>query len=221
MNPRRGLKIFTFDPDEGFEAFTVKIYDRITREGRDAFYIFDSLSALQSVWYTDLMMGNFFRVTCPYLFRLDTVAYFPLLRGRHSFDTVARIRDTTQLLLDVHRGDRLYLHPLKVWNRYSSRMFLPHSCDPDSGSFSTVEDGVSISRYYRLLEQEASDRQDQNFDSYDRFFTMARQAYRRGEFTPETEKQILESTMTRDPPASGNDPEILQTRRIIFISGTG
>ncbi len=199
LEPQKGLKIFTFDPDEGFEAFTVKIYDRITREGRDAFYIFDSLSALQSVWYTDLMMGNFFRVTCPYLFRLDTVAYFPLLRGRHSFDTVARIRDTTQLLLDVHRGDRLYLHPLKVWNRYSSRMFLPHTCDPDTGRFSTVEDGVSISRYYRLLEQEATDRQDQNFDSYDRFFTMARQAYRRGEFPPETEKQILDSTMTRDP----------------------
>ena len=41
------------------------------------------------------MMGNFFRVTCPYLFQLDTVAYFPLLRGRHSFEAVERIRDTT------------------------------------------------------------------------------------------------------------------------------
>lgn len=51
-------------------------------------------------------MGNFFRVTCPYLFQLDTVAYFPLLRGRHSFEAVERIRDTTQLLLDVYRGDR-------------------------------------------------------------------------------------------------------------------
>ena len=68
-------------------------------------------------------------MTCPYLFRLDTVAYFPLLRGRHSFDAVARIRDTTQLLIDVYRGDEwMYLHPLKVWNRYSTRMFLPHSC---------------------------------------------------------------------------------------------
>lgn len=198
LEPQEGLKIFTFDPDEGFEAFTVKIYDRITKEGKEAFYIFDSLSALQSVWYTDLMMGNFFRVTCPYLFRLDTVAYFPLLRGRHSFDTVARIRDTTQLLLDVHRGDNIYLHPLKVWNRYSARMFLPHSCQADDCQFSTVEDGVSISRYYRLLEEESLHRQDQNLDSYDRFFTMAQQACRRGEFTQEMEKQILESTMTKD-----------------------
>lgn len=93
LTPRPGLKICEFDPDKGFEAFTVDIHDRITEEGKDAFYVFDSLSSLQSVWYTDLMMGNFFRVTCPYLFQLDTVAYFPLLRGRHSFEAVARIRD--------------------------------------------------------------------------------------------------------------------------------
>ena len=74
LEPQPGLKIFEFDPDVGFELFTVAIYNRITQEGKDAFYVFDSLSSLQSVWYTDLMMGNFFRVTCPYLFKLDTVA---------------------------------------------------------------------------------------------------------------------------------------------------
>lgn len=98
----RGIQVRQFDPDDGFEAFTVAIHEEITRQGRDAFYVFDCLSELQSVWYTDLMMGNFFRVTCPYLFELDTVAYFPLIRGRHSFDAVARIRDTTQLLLNVY-----------------------------------------------------------------------------------------------------------------------
>ena len=121
-----GVELCEYDPDQGFETFTVAIHDKITEAGRDAFYVFDCLSELQSVWYTDLMMGNFFRVTCPYLFELDTVAYFPLLRGRHSFDAVARIRDTTQLLLDVYaEGENLFLHPLKVWNRYSDRMFLP------------------------------------------------------------------------------------------------
>ena len=97
-----GVKTYQFDPDEGFEKFTVSIHNVITKEGRDAFYIFDSLSELQSAWYTDLMMGNFFCVTCPYLFTLDTVAFFPLIRGRHSFEAVARIRETTQLLLDVY-----------------------------------------------------------------------------------------------------------------------
>ena len=91
------------------------IHERITEEGRDAFYVFDCLSGLQSAWYTDLMMGNFFRVTCPYLFQLDTVAFFPLIRGRHSFDATARIRETTQLFLDVYGdGEKMYLHPLKV-----------------------------------------------------------------------------------------------------------
>ena len=95
LSARPGLKIYEFDPDMGFEPFTVAIYDRITAEGREAFYVFDCLSELQSAWYTDQMMGNFFRVTCPYLYELETVAYFPLLRGRHSFDAIARIRDTT------------------------------------------------------------------------------------------------------------------------------
>lgn len=206
LAPRPGLKICKFDPDQGFEAFTVAIHDRITQEGKEAFYIFDSLSSLQSVWYTDLMMGNFFRVTCPYLFQLDTVAYFPLLRGRHSFQAVARIRDTTQLLLDVYRGDRMYLHPLKVWNRYSTRMFLPHSCSlpVDEGEngefrFETVDGGVAMSRYYRLVEEEDEQNQDQNYDSHDRFFSLAKLEYRQGIFREETETQIIESTLTKDP----------------------
>ena len=201
LTPRPGLKICEFDPDKGFEAFTVDIHDRITEEGKDAFYVFDSLSSLQSVWYTDLMMGNFFRVTCPYLFQLDTVAYFPLLRGRHSFEAVARIRDTTQLLLDVYRGGRIYLHPLKVWNRYSTRMFLPHSCSLQQGEeyrFETVDGGVAMSRYYQLVEEEEEKNQDQNYDSHDRFFSLAKLDYQRGIFGGETERQIIESTLTKD-----------------------
>jgi hypothetical protein len=201
LTPRPGLKICEFDPDKGFEAFTVDIHDRITEEGKDAFYVFDSLSSLQSVWYTDLMMGNFFRVTCPYLFQLDTVAYFPLLRGRHSFEAVARIRDTTQLLLDVYRGGRIYLHPLKVWNRYSTKMFLPHSCSLQQGEeyrFETVDGGVAMSRYYQLVEEEEEKNQDQNYDSHDRFFSLAKLDYQRGIFGGETERQIIESTLTKD-----------------------
>lgn len=199
LRPRPGLKIREFDPDKGFEAFTVDIYNCITENGREAFYIFDSLSELQSVWYTDLMMGNFFRVTCPYLFRLDTVACFPLLRGRHSFDAVARIRDTTQIFLDVYRGEGLYyIHPLKVWDRYSAKMFLPHAWDPGDGTLRTVEDGVALSRYYRVLEEEEAQEQDQSLDSHDRFFSTARMAFRQGSFSRETERQIVESTMTKD-----------------------
>ncbi len=194
-----GVRVRRFNPDTGFEAFTVAIHDEITRQGRNAFYVFDCLSELQSVWYTDLMMGNFFRVTCPYLFELDTVAYFPLMRGRHSFDAVARIRDTTQLLLDVSSGgDYVYFHPLKVWNRYSDRMFLPHCYDRKSGRISTVEDGVGMSRYYQVLQRISAGSQDQNYDSYDRFFNAAKLEYAQGRFPSETEEQIIDSTMTKD-----------------------
>ncbi len=195
-----GVKTCYFDPDEGFEKFTVAIHDVITREGRDAFYVFDSLSELQSAWYTDLMMGNFFCVTCPYLFLLDTVAFFPLIRGKHSFEAVARIRETTQLLLDVHSdGDAHYLHPLKVWNRYSATMFLPHYCGDGSGNFEPLTDGVSTSRYYNLIQEATDNGQDQSRDSHDRFFAKAREDFRNGCFTDETEDVIIESTMTRDP----------------------
>lgn len=145
------------------------------------------------------MMGNFFRVTCPYLFDLDTVAYFPLLRGRHSYDAVARIRDTTQLLLDVYSGEKyLYLHPLKVWNRYSPKMFLPHCYRKTENTFTTVEDGVGMSRFYQTLQKSSTQAQDQTFDSYDRFFQAARHEYAGGTFSSETEDQIIASMMTRD-----------------------
>ncbi|MDO4321626.1 MAG: PEP/pyruvate-binding domain-containing protein [Lachnospiraceae bacterium] len=195
-----GVKTYHFDPDEGFEKFTVAIHDVISQEGYDAFYVFDSLSELQSAWYTDLMMGNFFCVTCPYLFILDTVAFFPLIRGRHSFEAVARIRETTQLLLDVYSdGEVRYLHPLKVWNRYSSTMFLPHCCTEGSDSFEPLVDGVATSRYYNLIQAASGYNQDQSVDSHDRFFTRAKADLEQGKFTQETEAMIIESTMTRDP----------------------
>ncbi len=194
-----GVHMVEFDPDEGFEAFTVRIHEEITRNGKDAFYVFDCLSELQSVWYTDLMMGNFFRVTCPYLFELDTVAYFPILRGRHSFDAIARIRETTQLFLDVYTDDKwVYLHPVKVWERNSETMFLPHGFPKNGGDFRLIDNGVRISRYYQTIQEIRAKSQDQNIDSYDRFFTMAKAAFGTDRFTAEMEELIIDSTMTKD-----------------------
>jgi hypothetical protein len=80
-----------------------------------------------SEWATDELLANFYQVTCPYIFELDDLAYFGLIRGRHSHGTIARIRDTTQILLDVYHIDgSTYIHPIKVWARYSPQMFLPH-----------------------------------------------------------------------------------------------
>ena len=122
------------DANAGFEQFTSQIYQKISEAGLQAFYVFDCLSDLLDIWASDLMIGNFFRIVCPYLFELDTVAYFALRRGQHSYDAMARIRETTQLLLDLYESDGQYfLHPLKVWQRYSPTMFLLHRFDQTHG----------------------------------------------------------------------------------------
>lgn len=101
LPPMEGLRIIQVPLSHRFETFTVEIHNIIEKEGYDAFYVFDCLSELEAAWATDLLMGDFFHLTCPFLFILDTVAYFPVLRGRHSFDALQKIRDTTQLFLDV------------------------------------------------------------------------------------------------------------------------
>ena len=199
FNPQPGLKVYEFDPMLGFEPFTVDIYNRITEEGLDAFYIFDCLSELQVAWHTDQMMGNFFRVTCPYLYELNTVAYFPLLRGRHSFETTASIRDTTQVLIDVYMSDSaVYIHTLKAMDRESVNIYLPH-VSRSGGPFRPLDGGVALSRYYKLLDDISTYTQDQNLDSHDRFFAMAKLEFGRGKFRDETEQKIRESMMSKDP----------------------
>ncbi|CUX25977.1 PEP/pyruvate-binding domain-containing protein [Clostridium sp. C105KSO13] len=161
------FQIYTLNAGVGFESFTSAVYRIITFEGRQVFYVFDCLSELQKNWCSDLMTGNFFQVTCPYLFELDTVAYFALYRSAHAQDTVARIREVTQVLLNLYTIDQqYYLHPLKVWERYSPVMFLPHlvtesgaECITDSAStaelFSTLQIQTKKLDYWDILFEEA------------------------------------------------------------------
>ncbi|MDO4343375.1 MAG: PEP/pyruvate-binding domain-containing protein [Eubacteriales bacterium] len=122
-----GVTVCRIHAELGFEHFAMKVHHVIREAGVDAFYIFDCLTDLVKYWYSDLMIGNFFRVTCPYLFELNTIAYFALIRDSHTEQTISRIRETTQLLLDLYNvGGNDYLHPLKVWQRKSETMFLPH-----------------------------------------------------------------------------------------------
>ena len=117
-----GLTLHIIDTSQGFESFTQSVYSLVTQLGPGAFYIFDSLSDLLEQWGSDLMIENFFRIICPYLFELDTIAYFAVMRGAHSFEAIAGIRETTQLLLDVyHLEDTLYIHPLKFGNAMRPR----------------------------------------------------------------------------------------------------
>ena len=199
LEEQEGLKIINVELNHRFENFTVKIREHITREGRDAFYVFDCLSELQTAWSTDLMMGNFFQVTCPYLFILDTVAFFPLIRGKHSFQAIAKIRDTTQLFLDVYAADgNVYVRPDKVWNRYSETMFLPHLYVPSTGDFKPILDGVQASRFYQILGENTSAPDRGNMDSWDRFFNMAESMYENGLDVTEQCHRMCNIMMSRD-----------------------
>lgn len=226
-----GIDVQKIELSHRFETFTVSVHNLIRDYGYDAFYVFDCLSVLTTAWATDLMMGNFFRVTCPYLFSLNTVAFFPVLRGRHSLSAVAKIQDTTQLFIDVYPGDTnlhksntqdsiakeagssnsltknnydsyssniLYVRPLKVWNRYSETMFLPHIFNTKTLDFRPILDGVEASAFYNVLGRNQRSSDEQNIDSWDRFFFHAESSYENGEDMSEYTKRMCNIMMSRD-----------------------
>ena len=196
---RPEIKTVRIELSHRFETFSVAIHNLIAEEGYDAFYVFDCLSELPTAWATDLMMGNFFRVTCPFLFRLDTVAFFPLIRGRHSLASTVRIQDTTQLFLDVYsEGKAVYVRPEKVWNRNSETMFLPHLFNPETGSFRPLLDGIRASRFYQVMNRQQRPGSEQSTDAWDRFFNLTRQMYEAGMDVTDACDRMCGIMMTRD-----------------------
>jgi hypothetical protein len=164
-----GVTIYELDASVGFETFSTELNNIITREGKGMYYVFDSLSDLLSAWATDLMIGNFFMVTCPYLFELDTIAYFALIRNKHSFKTIARIRETTQLLLDIYLFESvIYLHPLKVWKRYSPTMFMPHISNNEE--FTPIVNSVEAAKLFSYISNQSLEMTNRNMDYWDRLF---------------------------------------------------
>ncbi|MBN2594074.1 MAG: PEP/pyruvate-binding domain-containing protein [Sedimentisphaerales bacterium] len=172
VKPASGVRICNLDAHSGFEAFTTQVHAIITEEGKEAYYVFDCLSNLLDAWATDLMIGNFFMVTCPYLFELDTITYFALLRDRHSFKTIARIRETTQLLLDLYNVEgKNCLHPLKVWKRYSPTMFLPHLQQQEK--FVPITSSVDATKLLSYISERGLKPAERALDYWDNLFLQA------------------------------------------------
>jgi pyruvate,water dikinase len=173
VEDERGVDLHRLNPAIGFESFTASIHQVVERSGPGTFYVFDCLSDLAADWYSDLMLGNFFTVTCPYLYELDTVTYFALLRGSHSHEAVDAIRNTTQLLVDVFRHrDELHVHPLKVDGRRSLTMYLPHVRRGDS--FLPLTDSATLSEVLADLSSRRGDAVAR-LDVWDRKFMHARE----------------------------------------------
>ncbi|MDD5618610.1 MAG: PEP/pyruvate-binding domain-containing protein [Candidatus Omnitrophica bacterium] len=172
LKPSKQIKRYELNANAGFESFTTKINSIIEQEGEGVYYVFDSLSELLSAWASDFMIGNFFMVTCPYLFELKTITYFAILRNNHSFKSIALIRETTQLLIDVyHCEGNFYIHPLKAWNRYSPTMFLPHK--REKNKFIPIADSVNAVRLFSYIRKKGAESAKRNLDYWDRLFLEA------------------------------------------------
>jgi pyruvate, water dikinase len=121
-------EVYRLQPENGFEPFITTILDVIAADGRGACYVFDSLSGLAEAWHSDRMLGNFFRLACPYLYATHTVAYFVLLRNAHTPLSIGAIHNTAQIVLDLYCSPKgSFIQPLKVSQRHSPTMYMLHA----------------------------------------------------------------------------------------------
>ena len=206
LAPDPHVEVVEVDPSKGFDVFCSQIHRIIREKGRGVFYVMDNLSVLVEEWATDEQLANFFQVTCPYLYELDTITYFALLRGAHDFNAVARIRETTQLLIDVYRvNEELYIHPLKVYRRYSPTMFLPHSRS-DDGWVPVLQSGEAAAVAGRARKHPLGSSADSTAP-WDSVYRKLIEYERSGGTSPEADPEIsaLKQEFTRM--LFGNHPE--------------
>jgi len=200
-----GVTQVACDPAAGFETFVGALHESIRQTGRGATYIFDCLSPLAEIWYSDVMLGNFFKLMCPYLFDMETLAYFGLFRNHHSAYALDPIQATTQLFLDVYRQGPCYVRPLKVQQRYSATMNMLHRWE-DTGDFVPVSDSAEIAGILTSAKWSGL-HADRNPGFWERAFLDAAEVRRqveRGGLPPGAEAEMLAKlvpmVITRDAP---------------------
>jgi hypothetical protein len=165
----QGVDQYYIDPAVGFERFTIEIRKIIEQSGKGACFVFDCLSDLPVHWYSDLMLGNFFVLICPFVLHRESLAYFALVRYRHSLSVAARIRNTTQILIDIfqYKGD-LYIHPMKVDQRHTPTMYLPHLWKDNC--FQPITDSATVSEVVSTITGPGIDTSGRVLDIWDRTF---------------------------------------------------
>jgi hypothetical protein len=169
-------EIHHLNPEEGFETFLFKVHTAIAQSGRGAYYVLDCLSELVADWYSDQMLANFFMLTCPYLYDMETVAYFVILRNRHSNYATAPITETTQLFFDLYRYDETtYVRPLKVLHRYSPTMYMLHAWKGED--FLPVSESVVISEILSSVPRTELGSGGVHLDVWNRAFAAAQFAW--------------------------------------------
>jgi len=148
------VKTFVLNPENGFESFVLDLHQIVHENGRGGCYVFDCLSDLAADWFSDQMLANFFMLTCPFLLDMEAIAYFAIEKFKHSSYATSPIVDTTQLFLDIyHYNDKVYIHPIKVEQRYSTTMHMLHHWKDDEFvpvTSSSLNAAISASRQYDI-----------------------------------------------------------------------
>ncbi|MBN2325652.1 MAG: PEP/pyruvate-binding domain-containing protein [Candidatus Omnitrophica bacterium] len=199
-----GANIHFIHPENGFESFITRVHDVIQENGPGGRYIFDSLSELARDCYSDRMVGNFFMLTCPYLFNLGAIAYFAVLRNYHSTHAAGPIGETTQLLLDVYRyKGKLYVHPMKVGMRFSPTIFMLHAWEGER--FIPITNSADVSEILTSVPRSGLESALYQIGVWNRSFVEADevlQAVKRGEGSQrkldEMFHRLLRMAVTRD-----------------------
>ncbi|NLF72298.1 MAG: pyruvate, phosphate dikinase [Candidatus Anammoximicrobium sp.] len=173
---REGATVCELTGSVGFEKFITQIRRTIREAGRGAFFLFDCLSALAEQWRSDRMLGNFFMLTCPYVYDLESLAYFPILRSVHSLEATSPIGRTTQISIDVYRHqDALYIQPSKVEHRYSPTMYMLHAWKGDR--FVPVTDSSTTAEVRTSMPWSGLDSVRFRLGTWNRTFLKAEQAW--------------------------------------------
>jgi len=171
-----GATVCQLPSSVGFEKFITQIRRTIREAGRGAFFLFDCLSDLAEEWYSDRMLGNFFMLTCPYVYDLESLAYFPLLRSVHSLQATTPIARTTQMFIDVYRHKgALYIQPSKVEHRYSPTMYMLHAWEGDR--FVPVTESSTTAEIRTSMPWAGLDSVRFRLGSWNRTFLKAEQAW--------------------------------------------
>ena len=60
-------------------------------------------------------------------------------------------------------------------------MFLGHKYTPETGEVITLTDGLEVSKYYSIINKTSTYHNEQNTDSWERFFTLTELQHENGE----------------------------------------
>ena len=183
-----------------FETFTMAVYSAIRESGKGCFFVFDSLSDLQTAWATDMMMKNFFRVITPVVLQMESQAYYPVLRYKHSEETYEEIREQTEVFLDLYSDFKnLYMRPQKILDEDSEEICIPYIYDFQQQSYRKTQGGIELSHFLKATTMGLPDNYDPHKDFWDHFFDTAQKRFEDGKDISRDCETMCQIMMSRDP----------------------